>query len=291
MPKCDICNKKTSLFDIFWLSNGKCCGECKEKGSLANLREFKSTIEDVKKGFLQEESFLITVNKLNEFCKEQFTKIGLVYEGCETKNAIHTNVIDGSYMTVYENCLFFIEDGSVSYRKCGEYMRNTDLKKAEAIKFDDLEILKIPIEQIEYFCREGDKQYTTEVTGGGGGGSSLSGAIVGGLIAGGAGAVIGSRKEVNPISSSVKVHDTSKSFILYRNSNDELTTMEFDTHDVYNYLLRKIPQKDIRTVQLKNTNNQPTSQIDEIRKFKELLDDGIITEEEFQVKKKQLLGI
>lgn len=34
-----------------------------------------------------------------------------------------------------------------------------------------------------------------------------------------------------------------------------------------------------------------SSTADEIRKFKELLDDGIITEEEFDAKKKQLLGL
>ncbi|WP_419029177.1 SHOCT domain-containing protein, partial [Eisenbergiella tayi] len=34
-----------------------------------------------------------------------------------------------------------------------------------------------------------------------------------------------------------------------------------------------------------------SSNADELRKFKELLDDGIITEEEFRVKKKQLLGL
>lgn len=33
------------------------------------------------------------------------------------------------------------------------------------------------------------------------------------------------------------------------------------------------------------------SQADEIRKFKELLDDGILTQEEFEAKKKQLLGL
>ena len=36
---------------------------------------------------------------------------------------------------------------------------------------------------------------------------------------------------------------------------------------------------------------QPSSAADEIRKFKELLDCGIITQEEFDAKKKQLLGI
>lgn len=34
-----------------------------------------------------------------------------------------------------------------------------------------------------------------------------------------------------------------------------------------------------------------TSTVDEIRKYKELLDDGIITEDEFNQKKKELLGI
>lgn len=40
-----------------------------------------------------------------------------------------------------------------------------------------------------------------------------------------------------------------------------------------------------------NTNAQAFSPADEIRKFKGLLDDGIITQEEFNVKKKQLLGL
>lgn len=43
-----------------------------------------------------------------------------------------------------------------------------------------------------------------------------------------------------------------------------------------------------------NKGNAPTQKIDgadELRKYKSLLDDGIITEEEFQVKKKQILDI
>ena len=38
-------------------------------------------------------------------------------------------------------------------------------------------------------------------------------------------------------------------------------------------------------------NSANSSPIDEIKKYKELMDEGIITEEEFQAKKKQLLGI
>lgn len=37
--------------------------------------------------------------------------------------------------------------------------------------------------------------------------------------------------------------------------------------------------------------NNPTSAADELRKYKELLDDGIISQEEFDQKKKQLLGL
>jgi len=36
---------------------------------------------------------------------------------------------------------------------------------------------------------------------------------------------------------------------------------------------------------------QQTSAADELRKFKELLDMGVITQEEFDAKKKQLLGL
>lgn len=38
-------------------------------------------------------------------------------------------------------------------------------------------------------------------------------------------------------------------------------------------------------------NAQSSSAVDEIKQFKSLLDDGIITQEEFDAKKKQLLGI
>lgn len=40
-----------------------------------------------------------------------------------------------------------------------------------------------------------------------------------------------------------------------------------------------------------NVSVQPLDEADQIRKFKSLLDDGIITEEEFEAKKKQLLGL
>ena len=42
---------------------------------------------------------------------------------------------------------------------------------------------------------------------------------------------------------------------------------------------------------LKTQDNSVTSPVEEIKKYKELLDSGIITQEEFEAKKKQLLGL
>ena len=37
--------------------------------------------------------------------------------------------------------------------------------------------------------------------------------------------------------------------------------------------------------------NEPASHADELKKYKELLDSGVISQEEFEAKKKQLLGL
>lgn len=46
-----------------------------------------------------------------------------------------------------------------------------------------------------------------------------------------------------------------------------------------------------KITEITNSNNTQTNITDEIKKYKSLLDDGIITQEEFLSKKKQLLGI
>ena len=40
-----------------------------------------------------------------------------------------------------------------------------------------------------------------------------------------------------------------------------------------------------------NTDNTSDGTADELKKYKELLDAGVITQEEFDLKKKQLLGL
>ena len=56
---------------------------------------------------------------------------------------------------------------------------------------------------------------------------------------------------------------------------------------IYNYIDGRI--REIKTQGTQGTS--ATSSADELKKFKELLDSGIITQEEFDAKKKQLLGL
>lgn len=110
---------------------------------------------------------------------------------------------------------------------------------------------KILISKIQYYAKEGDVQYTTKVSGGGGGGSSIKGAIIGGIIAGEAGAIIGSRQKVEEVHSTTETHDSRQTIIRYY-YGESLDTLTFDGYDVYNFLLKEIPQKDLITIQINN---------------------------------------
>ncbi len=62
-----------------------------------------------------------------------------------------------------------------------------------------------------------------------------------------------------------------------------------DIHSVMSKLLMERQQKETKNTAVENTIS--TSNADELKKFKELLDSGVITQEEFDEKKKQLLGL
>ena len=167
-----------------------------------------------------------------------------------------------------------------------------------------IQIEAIPVKDIQYFSKEGDVQYTTRVSGGGGGGSSVGGAIVGGLIAGDAGAVIGSRKQTEAIKSEVVTHDSRKTIIRYYKDN-QIFAITYSGFSVYEYLLTKIPEKDLLTIQLNaNKNSTSVKQMEESKKvvtaagnikekletIKNLYDSGLITEEEYAKKKDDILS-
>ena len=74
----------------------------------------------------------------------------------------------------------------------------------------------------------------------------------------------------------------------YPTSKKTLVTAEY-MQEVINYVKAKVSEYK----QAANVVNvaAPQSNADELKKYKELLDAGVITQEEFDAKKKQLLGL
>ena len=158
--------------------------------------------------------------------------------------------------------------------------------------------VSIALVDVQYFAVEGEVYREQKVTGGGGGGYSVGGAIVGALIAGETGAIIGSRKEAEPVKTETVVHDTRKTVLQYIKYGEKATIYFGD--GAYETLNSVIPLKEksvansVRVqaaLESAREGSQNESAADQIRDFARLRDEGLITEEEFAQKKKQILGL
>jgi hypothetical protein len=137
----------------------------------------------------------------------------------------------------------------------------------------------------------------------------IGSAFVGGLLFGSVGAIVGSvsgkktvkqtctsliiKITVNNIDAPVEYiklisSNTNKNSFVYRNAYQ-------DAQEILSLLQLICNQRNTSNSESHNSESHNSvsqySTADEIRKYKELWDDGIITEEEFQAKKKQLLGL
>lgn len=131
----------------------------------------------------------------------------------------------------------------------------------------------------------------------------LGRAVAGGLLFGGVGAVVGG---VTGGKKSKSVCNSLKIKITVRNMNNPVIYINFLTapakKDSFTYkTMYKSAQECLSVLQLicdsqdanpaENNSVPQASAADEILKFKNLLDSGVITQEEFEAKKKQLLGL
>lgn len=159
--------------------------------------------------------------------------------------------------------------------------------------------MSIWIDKIDYFERTGEVFHESKISGGGGGGVSIVGAIVGGIIAGGTGAIIGSRQRVNPIKSEIITHDARVTNLKFFDQYKNRHTLALGAN-AFEVLQDLIPEKEYGLV-MANRSSAPKSEdftdkkesnvIDLLREFAKLKDEGIITPEEFEAKKKQMLGL
>ena len=162
-------------------------------------------------------------------------------------------------------------------------------------------VLKISLSAIKYFAVEGDFYRENKISGGGGGGSSITGAVIGGVIAGDTGAIIGSRKKTNEITSKVIEHDTRHTMLTYVTDSGSIRVMAFD-YSGYKILNDIIPEKEYNRVQAIQTANiveqsktiQQQANTDmiftNIQKLAELKESGILSQAEFEAKKSDLLS-
>ena len=122
--------------------------------------------------------------------------------------------------------------------------------KSENLPGKITEIKRIPLSSILFYTKEGDVQYTTHIEDSG---INVKGAVKGAIIAGGAGAIIGSRASVLSRS---EEHDSR--CVVIRTVNEEIRY----PIGLYGCLLKLIPEKDLVYIQLGNNNetqdNKPT---------------------------------
>lgn len=165
----------------------------------------------------------------------------------------------------------------------------------ESIKNEKLDIFvkQIKIEDIFYYKVEGDVITSTYTTGGTvkGGGSSLTGAIVGGVLAGDVGAIIGSREkiEVEPVSTHTE-HDDQRVVSVYISEGDTVKIQQYP-YKLYGAFQKLIPEKSYDYIALHQT-TQPKekSSADRLQELQALKDSGLITEDEYHDKRMAIVS-
>ena len=147
-----------------------------------------------------------------------------------------------------------------------------------------VEYFDIDIDAIQFFRQEGEVYRETKISGGGGGGSSIAGAVVGGVIAGPAGAVIGSRRKTQEIKSELITHDERITLLITQENEYKFRYKDYDV------FMQLIPQKAEKNVAMEYMQSDKRSAAEKIKEIAALRDAGIINEEEFQEKKTELLS-
>ncbi len=111
-------------------------------------------------------------------------------------------------------------------------------------------IILIKYDNIKYFTKDGTISYTNKIIDNGKN-VSISGAVIGGLIAGEAGAIIGSKKDMNKIENVTVKHDEICTYIYFERDN-EIKSVEIKGSEFYQRVLHLIPEKEYYYLLYKN---------------------------------------
>lgn len=189
-----------------------------------------------------------------------------------------------------------IAENAIKINYYGQYSKKLSnkiyyWKESHGICFGDPKTninIRINKENITSYNTMGDVTRSQKITGGEvkGGGVSLGGAAVGGAIAGPVGAIIGGRKKVKskPIKTETVTTDTRKVVLnfLEHGENEQMVVH----YCVYKDLSELCPEKNGDTHDFSSPIDIP----EQIKKLSNLKNQGVLTEEEFNKKKNELLA-
>lgn len=157
---------------------------------------------------------------------------------------------------------------------------------------------KVNLDRIEMYTSKGSVKYVSKVNNEGKK-VSLSGAVVGGIVAGPAGMIIGATKDRNNITTDMEEKDDRKVYIYYRANNNEIKMFNVEKSfwgEYFNFdefIKRELPTKSDEYLvahQEKNNNSNNTENLeDSLIRLKKLFEDGLINEDDYELKKKELL--
>ena len=120
----------------------------------------------------------------------------------------------------------------------------------------------------------------------------LGRALIGGVIAGGVGAVVGANTRKTEIITDLKIRivtkNSSKSSYMIWLKSKEMSKQAFEfVNEVYAMIKNIISKNDITKNEINNSNKGILEQFEDLQNLK---NKGIITQEEFEEKKKELLN-
>lgn len=275
--ECSICHKKTNWLNNTSLLDGVLCNDCAHKIGIENkFNSDKVPLKIAKRAYDNSK----TIN-LKQLLKEQHT---------ENKKQKESNNIE--YKKIKQE---FIDDHS--YRCQRLYMDG----KKKKILLDKTLFDRYFVYNYKDFTGYKKIIIPTTIKKHHG----IARGITGGILAGPGGAIVGAvtggkqyeavsklgiilffkngvRKEID----FVKTAEKTNGFI-YQTDYKEFLTLSNKLDDVTQYNAENSTQPSKKIAPKQGLSNSA----DEIRKYKSLADDGIITQAEFEAKKKQLLGL
>ena len=189
--------------------------------------------------------------------------------------------------TYYDDFCYFQNNDSIIFYK--KYYSNINYQEI-ANTANDI-IFHISRNMIQYFIKDGAISYTNKVVNEGKN-VSVSGAILGSVIAGNAGTIIGAQKDSNKLNNVSIKHDETHTYVYYKD-RDNVKVLDVQGINFYTFILQTFPEKEYRYLTNNSESNLHIEDDDSFKrrlnKVEQLYKDNIITEEEYLLKRANIL--